>query len=1598
MKLSSGIIFCAVLLLILSVVTLPASAQSAELESLEVSEKINSYDFEMREEGGIYYLYGQGGTLVCQGDYEAVLSAVSEGAHLRFSGVGIEGGLVLNKSLTLSGELELKSGGITVDADTSFIGLSLYLAEGSVKIRDAALTVADSTLEAEGESSIIMDYSSSSAFRLLSGEIIQHSYSSALLLKRGSASLCGGVIRADYGFAVESYSTLRLCGNARLLGYSYGLKTDNPVWLSEGECSLDEDISVLYDGVFAQGSFTPVFYGASSDMTERITLFDKTGEECELSFFAESKYGHEGRMLAVYRPFEVKYYLSGELYFSEKYISGEEIHSPEAPTREGFVFFGWYKDELTNTPFSFGGSVASDISLYGRFALTPPEFQISSLSFVYDGSERTLSFESLYHPLMSEGSFSFNWYKNGVAVGSGSQGLAIKNVSDSGEYYCSLSFSCMGSFVTVLTPVITVTVERASLASPKIWEKEYNGTHRVADVPESTLYVSQNEGGTEVGSYQVVLTLTDPENYRWAESNTNELTLQFLIVKAKNSFKAPLFVKDCFVGDKPEISVSSLFGVPEIYFSSDPEGIWSEILPTVPGVYYSKAVVEESDSYYRLESEPVSFRLLNDSVCGIRIDTPPDKTLYYAFETIDPTGISVYATYLSGKSLPIPTEELSLVYQTGDCLLAGDSCVSVVFGDFSVPLAVTVRRASYDLSGIVFEDSCVIYDGARHTLSFSEAIVGKDGIPLEYRVVGGGVSVGRYEISLRFSVASPNYETPASRIAYLTVEPMPLEVEFKDLVFVYNGAQRTPAATVIPIEGMPLKLKVLGGATDAGEYTATAIFDNINYTLVNPEVNFRILKADLDLSGIFWSQDSFVYTGSPCSVSLSGLPDGVSVIGYTDSTFTEAGSYKTVASLYYDERNYNTPPEVYHIWQITPAEYDLSGLEILDNSAVYDGTAHYPLIVGEIPKGADGISLSISFSGGVVHVSEGIVAVRVSFSTESKNYHTPSSAYRFVSIKPKPVQVEWGSLGLVYTGEPMLPEARLSECGIILSGGGIDAGVYEVTARAESDDYQITNDCVSIVIEKAENMWITEPSVDTIFAGQTLSPVAQAIEGEAEFSYYLDPELTHPLGIPTLPGVYYAIAEVAEGKNHLSIKSDPIKFEIIAVVLVGIKLDRERVELVALSFPKKEDFSVIGVYNDGSETTVPHEEITLIFQNGELPRFGDGYMTVKALGQELVAELSVKKAHYDTSGVYWTQTQHVYDGWAKEAKLEGLPAGITLLGYELNGAVAAGVYDLKPILMYDSDNYEPPVIPEGRLVIERQSVDVPSVESFVYDGKSHSPVIKENSLYKAFITEGSRAGQYKITLCLTDAYNYSFSGSDTAEIFFTVQPREVTIKVIGENEYEITEGSIIEGDNLLLEFYSENGYIYLKSANPDYSITVIPLAESATDILWIWLIFFLVTLLFALATFAVFIKRDRLSSLLHQTAERVKGRKLSSEELPESLLLVTDEAHAAALISDTNAKSLIRKSVERIPTKGDKRAVVNIDAISESFGPGECVDINRMKERGLVPSDTGYVKVLAGGVIDKPLCIKANSFSLAAVKMIALTGGRATLVGTKKLK
>lgn len=1107
---------------------------------------------------------------------------------------------------------------------------------------------------------------------------------------------------------------------------------------------------------------------------------------------------------------------------------------------------------------------------------------------------------------------------------------------------------------------------------------------------------------------------------------------------------------------------------------------------------YADTRAKEMESNLPSQSSAVQPASNRTIVQRLYIQTYPEKTVYKAFESLDTAGLSVRAVYDDGSEEIIDNRNLEISYQQDERFRVGDERVAISYGGRSVYLPVTVERIPYDLSSITPSSFSVEYNGKHR--SYTEPlpnIVGLDGIPLEIKVLGGGTSVGVYSITLDFSTESRDYLIPESKIVTMTVLPYETEIVWSDTSFVYDGKSKIPTAYYTDVNGAKIYAVVSGAATEAGsDYIAKASVSDPNYKFKNTSTAYEIKKADYDFSSVVWSDEEFVYDGTQKRVYLSGLPDGVSIVGYNNDRARSAGSYTATARLSWDDRNYNAPETLSHTWQILPAEYDMSGVRFLSTESVYDGNIHYPTLEGKMPTGADGIRLEYSFSCGATHVSEGEVSVTISFSTKSSNYLPPDDCYATVKITPKMIRVTWSDSKLSYTGELLSPSAFSSECPISVSGGGVNVGLYNAVATAENSDFLVENKDFEFEILKAQNFWTVEPSAKTGYEGSLPNLIAEAKFGKTEYRYFSDPECKNEISPPTSRGRYYAIAYVSDCDNYFGISSSVIPFEVIEVVAVGITVDITKTKLKVFDSLIPSDFTAYVLHNDGSTVLVSSALVEISYQNGGYLKLGDEKITFSYKDFSLDVPVEVYKADYDLGGVLWENSSITYDGTPKSPMLVGLPEGIKVVKYIGAGVTEAGVYTVTAVIEYDAENYNKPDIPSCEFTVKRCVLPIPVI-SAVYNGKEQTPVCNSPLYTIAFSGRFVNAGKYAIAATLTDPDNYEFADTASAECVavFEITPKPVYISVhdvnvhlwdkIGDAPYEITEGGAIGGDELVLSSYVDGETLRYRSENPNYTVIQTggeikrlpyPSARGALKLL-LWLL--LLTAVVLLVVMCIR-RRHRIANAFAVARCRWNNRKMTinppkkvtptispnrfksvpatpkpaeqtpksestaedypdsiteqkddsgnteetfepSEEMDEEIIeermkeieeelsiksdaLGVDAERADELITDSLAKNLVRKGAEAVYTDGNAKSIINVDTLSENFSSGERIDVNALKSKSLVPYDTAYIKVLARGIIDKPLTVYANDFSLSAVKMIALTGGEAIKTVTLKTK
>ena len=1527
---------------------------------------------------------------------ELISMIEADGIDIVFDNVSAEESITFKRSCVISGSLTLTGGIICESESLAFNSADIKVSGADIEIRSGSVNFIKSSVSLS-DAAITLDRSPSASLFAESSEIKAKTNRGAILINVGSVYLTDTDVKNEYSYAIENYSGLYLGGESDITGYEYGIYTERTAHLTAGGKYYRGEASVIFSSVFERGGFYKAFLDADAISIAGVSVSDSTTDSFDLTYLESSDKCSEKNVAAVSLPYRFSFYTGGELYSESSFFGDETTAAPIAPTLLGYTFKGW-KESGSADSFLFGDTPKADTVLFASFSLDSPTYSISDTEFTYDGKKHFLSLGDISHPLLAEGSVSYEWYKNEESINDTSPSVELVSVSDSGAYNCKLTFAYKGDYVTVTTKTVNVKIDKMKVAKPQITPLKYTGYPILPESLDTDYYTAEYEEGTDVGSYPVTLKLTDPENCIFESGEELYEYCVYDIVKAENRFLKEPAISDYYEGYLPTLSFTSLFGECTLYYSSD--GIrFDKAPPTEAGSYYLEVVVDETDNYYELRSEIIPFSVLPDFVKSLEIKEKPNKTDYLAFDTVDLEGILLYAVYESGKREEVSRSDISVYYGSGDCILAQDSCVYLSYLGASVPLYVTASRRDYDLSGLVFEDAEVLYNGKRQTISVGGAISGLDGIPLEYEIRGGGIEVGEYEIRIVFKVSSPNYNKPSDEVRLLKISPRPVKVTYTELEFIYDGSPKLPKAEFTAENGASVTVPLSGAATDAGEYTANCILNDPNYRVENPEISFTVFKAPIDLSGVAWSNAVLTYTGELQGVRITELPKGVRVSGYLNASFRDAGKYCAEAVLEYDENNYLPPDRLTYEWQITPAEYDNSGFYFSDASFVYDGKTHYPELHGSMPKGLDGSSPSYEFSLGATHVSEGRVEVTVTFSSGSKNYLAPPAVKAFVTVTPKVIAVTWGSCSFVYDGSPKTPEAKSRDIAVNVTGEGIDAGTYTATASAESTDYRIANPSCEFTVTKAENKWVEIPSVSDIFEGGEINFKASPISGEAVYTLYSDEELTNKMDYPESVGEYYLVAYVPESKNYLQLVSEAMSFSVIPIEAVSLSVSLADKPFFALDTIKDGDIEAHIVNNDGSAVKIEFSSIEITYQSGDALKYGDNKVTFRHGGFEATADIVVALREYDMSGAVWVDLVHTYDGEEKSPKVEGLPEGVTLIGFTLSGAVNSGSYKVSAIFSYDEENYMPPELAEAELVIKKKEISLPTIPDSIYTGKDITPSIKEDPLYTFTAEPKRRAGEYFVKFTPKDPENYTFGENDTAS--YRILPAPITVTVGKGGSYTATEGELFGADSLFEEYYSEGGYLYLSSSNTDYKITVIPYKEESG--IFPLLIIILFVLLMALAVYIFVGKRDILfaSVKLSGRKEREPEPKPSAPapKTPElKTLLEVNESSANRLISDMLAKSLVKEERKKIVTSGAKRYAVNVGRISEAFESGDKIDINTLKAKGIVPKDACYLKILGAGVLDKPLHLMANSFSLGAVKMIALTGGVAERVYTERAK
>ena len=379
---------------------------------------------------------------------------------------------------------------------------------------------------------------------------------------------------------------------------------------------------------------------------------------------------------------------------------------------------------------------------------------------------------------------------------------------------------------------------------------------------------------------------------------------------------------------------------------------------------------------------------------------------------------------------------------------------------------LTVNKATYDMSGVVFADKAVTYNGSAFSI---EATNLPTGVTVTYEN-NGKTSVGTYTVVAKFTGDADNYNAIPDMEATLTVNKATYDmsgVTFGDKTVTYNGSAFSIEATNLPT-GVTVTYEN-NGKTSVGTYTVVAKFtgDADNYNVIpDMEATLTVNKATYDMSGVVFADKTVTYNGSAFSIEATNLPTGVTVT-YENNGKTSAGTYTVVAKFTGDADNYNAIPDMEATLTVNKATYDMSGVTFADATVTYDGNAHSLAILGDLPAG---VTVTYENNG---KTSAGAYTVVAKFTGDADNYNVIPDMEATLTVNKATYDmsgVVFADKAVTYNGSAFSLVATNLPDGVTVSyenNGKTEPGKYTVTAKfTGSSNYNAIPDMTATLTVK----------------------------------------------------------------------------------------------------------------------------------------------------------------------------------------------------------------------------------------------------------------------------------------------------------------------------------------------------------------------------------------------------------------------------------------------------------------------------------------------------------------------------------------------------
>lgn len=682
--------------------------------------------------------------------------------------------------------------------------------------------------------------------------------------------------------------------------------------------------------------------------------------------------------------------------------------------------------------------------------------------------------------------------------------------------------------------------------------------------------------------------------------------------------------------------------------------------------------------------------------------------------------------------------------------------------DLQLTATLKINKAAYDMSGVVFADKAVTYNGESHSITATNL---PNGVTVEY-TGNNQTNADEYMITATFTGDSANYEPIADKTATLTINKASVSKPAQDSTsFVYNGNEQTyllAENSLYTISG--------NKQTNAGNHTVTvSLKDKNNYqwsdeTATDLSYSFDIAKATYDMSAVVFADKTVTYNGEIHSVIVTNIPNGVSV-DYENNNKMNADTYTVIAKFTDTTGNYENPADKTATLIINKATYDMSGVAFADKTVTYNGNA-YSIEAQNVPSG-----LSVSYTGND-KTNVDAYTVTATFTDTTGNYENPENMTATLVINKATIT------GITFTDKTVTYDTKTHALAIdgnlpacvkvtYTNNDKVNANTYTVTASFSdtSGNYIVPNDMsAKLIINKATVSGISFEDKTFTYNGEKRSlAISGTLPEEVTVSYVNNGK--------TNANTYNVTATFAcETKNYvvpedmtavLTIKKAMYDMSAVTFENKTVTYDG-KIHSLAVSDNLPDGVSV--AYENNDKISANQYIVIAIFTGDSI-----NYYAI----DDMQAMLTISKATYDMSKAQFVGGRFTYDGTPKSIYVTGnLPDGVTV-NYTNNGKINANTYTVTATFTSDTENYNKLPDWTASLIIDKATYDMSGVsfknQTFTYDTTAKNALITgtlPNGVEVSYVGNGKTdVGTYTITAKFNgDSNNYHLIEDMTATL------------------------------------------------------------------------------------------------------------------------------------------------------------------------------------------------------------------------------------------